>query len=271
MTRLSILRSALARMSVGLVLQQIGLALLVFLLYALWLHVPDASALDVIGSALLALLVVAVAGVGESALVLRLAGRARAPERLLRGALLLLAGAVLWFGWNALLDHLRGSYDSNDLLWAGYLNSRFPHQLRNSFSYGHILSWLRWMWAMLGWIGAGLIAIGVFAGSASVRPLRAAGCALRSITYWAALVAGTMAATAITGALVNWTPGHGLRVEMLSLVLRLTTAVLVDAAVVCLLLAILAACVRRSDEAGAPYSTPAGTPDLSQPRTVDNP
>ena len=271
MTRLSTLRSALARMSVRLVLQQIGLALLIFLLYALWLHVPDASALDVIGSALLALLAVAVAGAGESALLLRLAGRARMPERLLRGALLLLAGAVLWFGWNALLDHLRGSYDSNDLLWAGYLNSRFPHQLRNSFSYGHILSWLRWMWAMLGWIGAGLIAIGVFAGSASVRPLRAAGCALRSITYWAALVAGTMAATAITGALVNWTPGHGLRVEMLSLVLRLAAVALVDAAVVCLLLAILAACVHRSDEAGAPYSTPAGTPDLSQPRTVDNP
>jgi hypothetical protein len=258
-------------MSVRLVLQQIGLALLVFLLYALWLRVPDASALDVIGSALLALLAVAVAGAGESALLLRLAGRARTPERLLRGALLLLAGAVLWFGWTALLNHLRGSYDSNDVLWAGYLNSRFPHQLRNSFSYVHILSWLRWMWAVLGWIGAGLVAIAVFAGTASVRPLRAAGCALRSITYWAALVAGTMAATAITGALVNWTPGHGLRVEMLSLVLRLAAAALIDAAVVCLLLAILAACMYQSDEAGAPYSTPAGTPDLSQPRTVDNP
>jgi hypothetical protein len=254
-------------MSVRLVLQQIGLALLVFLLYALWLRVPDASALDVIGSALLALLAVAVAGAGESALLLRLAGRARTPERLLRGALLLLAGAVLWFGWTALLNHLRGSYDSNDVLWAGYLNSRFPHQLRNSFSYVHILSWLRWMWAVLGWIGAGLVAIAVFAGTASVRPLRAAGCALRSITYWAALVAGTMAATAITGALVNWTPGHGLRVEMLSLVLRLAAAALIDAAVVCLLLAILAACMYQSDEAGAPYSTP----DLSQPRTVDNP
>jgi len=114
---------------------------------------------------------------------------------------------------------------------------------------------------VLGWIGAGLVAIAVFAGTASVRPLRAAGCALRSITYWAALVAGTMAATAITGALVNWTPGHGLRVEMLSLVLRLAAAALIDAAVVCLLLAILAACMYQSDEAGAPYSTPAGTPD----------
>jgi hypothetical protein len=258
-------------MSVQLALQQFGLALLVFLLYALWLRVPDASAFDVTGSVLLALLVMAVAGGGESALMLRLAGRARAPDRLLRGALLLLAGAVLWFGWSALLDRLRGSYDSNDLLWAGYLNSHFPHQLRNSFSYSHILSLLRWIWTMLGWIGTGLIAIAVFDGTASLRPLRAAGCALRSITYWAALVAGTMAATAITAALVNWTPGHGLRVEMLSLVLRLTAAALVDTAVLCLLLAILAACVRRSDEAGAAYSTPGGTPDLSQPRTVDNP
>lgn len=271
MTRFATLRSALAQMSVYLVLQQIGLALLVFLLYALWLRVPDASAFDVTGSALLALLVMAVAGGGESALMLRLAGRARTPDRLLRGALLLLAGAVLWFGWSALLDHLRGSYDSNDLLWAGYLNSRFPHQLRSSFSYSHILSWLGWMWTMLGWIGAGLIAIAVFAGTASLRPLRAAGCALQSITYWAALVAGTIAATAITGALVNWTPGHGLRAEMLSLVLRLAAAALVDTAMLCLLLAILAACVHRSDEAGASYSTPAGTPDLSQPRTADNP
>jgi hypothetical protein len=42
----------------------------------------------------------------------------------------------------------------------------------------------------------------------------------------------------------------------------------VDATVVCLLLAILAACVRQAD---ALYSTPAGTPDDSHPRTVDNP
>jgi hypothetical protein len=38
----SVLRGALSLLSVRLVLQQIGLALLVFLLYVLWLHVPDA-------------------------------------------------------------------------------------------------------------------------------------------------------------------------------------------------------------------------------------
>jgi len=271
MTKPSTLRSALGQMSVRLVLQQIGLALLVFLLYALWLHVPDASAFDVIGSAVLGLMVIAVAGGGEFAIALPLAGRARTPGRLARGAVLLLVGAVLWFGWSTLLDHLRGPYHANDNLWAGYLNSRFPHQLRNVFSYRHILLWLGWMWAILGWIGTGLIAIFAFTGTASAQPLRAMAHALRSVTYWVAVVVGGMAASAITSALIGWTPGHGLRVEMLSLVLRLIATILVDAVVVCLLLAILGACVRRTNEARAAYSIPAGTPDASQPRTVDIP
>ena len=266
-TRPSTLRGALGLMSARLVLEQIGLALLVLLLAGLWLRMPDASWLDVVGSAVLALIAIAVAGAGESTLMLRLAARERTPGRLLRGTLLLLAGAALWFGWCALVDHLHG----NDPLRAGYLNSRFPHQLRNFFSYEHILRWLGWMWMALEWIAAGVIAVFVFACTASSRPMRAAGCALRFVAYWIALVLGAAAATAITGLLVDWTPGHGLRVEMMSLVLRLAAAVLVDAVVACLLLAILAMCVRRGDDAEEIHSTPAGTPDESQPRRVENP
>ena len=73
----SVLRSAFALMSVRLVLQQTGLAVLIFLLYALWLRVPDASVLDVTGSVCLALIVIFAAGAGESMLMLRLAGRPR--------------------------------------------------------------------------------------------------------------------------------------------------------------------------------------------------
>ena len=54
--------------------EQIGLALLVFLLYVLWLRMPDASVLDVVGSVVLALIILAVAGAGESAIMLRVAG-----------------------------------------------------------------------------------------------------------------------------------------------------------------------------------------------------
>jgi len=267
----SVLRSAFALMSVRLLLQQIGLAILVFLLYALWLRVPDASVLDVVGSVCLALLVICVAGAGESALILRLADRLRTPGRLLRGTILLLAGTALWLGWIALLGHFRGDYNSNDDLWAGYLNSRFPHHLRNIFTYQHILLWLGWMWTALLWVGAGIVAAFVFAGTVSTRPIRVALRPLRSIAYWCFVVLAVTAASLFSGTVLGWTPGHGLRVEMMSLVLRLTTVVLVDAVMVCLGLTMLAAFARQGDAPDAVHSTPAGMPDDSQPRTADAP
>jgi hypothetical protein len=260
----SVLRPALTLFSIRLVLEQIGLALLVFLLYVVWLRMPDASVLEVIGSAALALVILAVAGAGESVLILRLADHPRTPSRLLRGTLLLLAGVALWFAWSALLDRL----DANDFLYAGYWNSRFPHSLRNFFSFEHILVWLQWLWAILQWIGAGIITLFVFAATASTRPLRAALRGLRSVTYWVTVVIGIACATVLTASLIDWTPGHGLRIEMMSLVARLAVAVFIVAGIACLLLAVVAACVRQTD---ALYAAPAGTPAESQPRTADNP
>lgn len=260
----SVLRSALSLFGVRLVFEQIGLALLVFLLSVLWLRMPDAGVLDVVGSVLLALIILAVTGAGESVFMLRVAGPARTPARLLRGTLLLLAGVALWLAWNALVEHLHG----NDYLRAGYWNSRFPYQLRNFFSFAHILLWLGWFWTTLTWIGAGFIALFVFAGTASARPRGAILRALRCLTYWIAVILGTIVATVLAGSLLRWTPGHGLRVELISLLLRLSVAAIADAIVVCFLMAILATCIRESD---ALYAKPAGRPDDSQPRTADNP
>lgn len=260
----SILRSAVAKLSVGFVLQQIGLGLLVFALGVLWLRVPDASALDVFGSVVLGLLILVVAGMGEAWLMLRLTGLERTVPRLLRGMVLMLVGVLLWWGWSALLDHLHG-FDS---LWAGYLNSKFPHGLRNLFSYRHIDLWLGWTWTALAWIGAGKIIVFVCAGTASRRPVRAYITGVTCATYWVALIVGTACATVLTNWLLEWTPGHGLSIEIASLVLRLVVVVLVDAAVVSLLLAIVAECMQRSD---AGYEMPAGTPVESQPRIVEEP
>ena len=256
----SVLRPALKLMSVRLVLRQIGLALLVFLLYALWLRMPDASVIDVIGSVMLALVVLAVAGAGESALILRLVGVRPSPGRLLRGSALLLTGVLLWFGWSVLLDHMHG----DDYLRAGYLNSRFPHQLRNFFSFEHLVLWLGWMWTALDWIGAGVIGLFVVVFTASARPLGAMLRALRCLTYWIAVVVGTTVATLFVGSLIEWTPGHGLRIEMLSLLLRLSLAVVIDATLVCTLLAILAACVGQADAA---YSHPQGHRTRASPES----
>lgn len=260
----SVLGLSLKLLSARLVLQQVGLGLLVFLLYVVWLRMPDASVIDVIGSALLALVALTVAGVGEPLLMLRLTGVVRSPGKLLRGAVLLSVGAALWLGWSILLDHMHG----NDYLRAGYLNSRFPHQLRNFFSFEHLVLWLGWMWTALAWIGAGVIGLFVFVFTASIRPLAAALRSLRCLTYWISVVVSATAATVVTGSLIEWTPGHGLRFEMFSLALRLSLAVLIDTVAVCLLLAILATCVRQAD---ASHPAPAAAPDESQPRTAGNP
>jgi hypothetical protein len=258
------LRSDFSLLSPRIVLQQIGLGLIVFLLSVAWLRIPDASILDVIGTILLALIILTVAGGGESWLILHLSGTIITPKRLLRGTLLVLAGVALWFLWTAFIDHLQ----TNDSLRAGYYNSRFPASMRNVFSYEHIYQWLEWMWTTLEWIGAGIIALFVFAATASIKPLRAMLCALRSITYWIVVVLGSIAAIIITNALVDWLPGHNLRVELVSLILRLSLATLVDATIICLMLAVLAACVREADTF---YITPAGTPDTSHPRIADIP
>lgn len=260
----SILRDALRLLSVRLVMEQIGLALLVFLLAVLWLRLPDANVFELIASLVLGFIVLAVATGGESWIVLRLSGNERSPKTLLRGALSCLAGGALALAWSTLLDHLH----RNDALRAGYFNSRFPHALRNFFSFPHIVLWLGWIWAALLWVGVGLIAALAVAAITSTRPAHAAVRALRSGTYWIALLVGAFAATTITSALMRWTPGHGLGAEMFSLASRLAVAVLLDAVVLSLLLTILTACVREPAE---PYIALEGTPDESQPRTVDEP
>lgn len=261
---ISVKRSLLGRVfdlfTLRLLLEQIGLALLVFALFALWLRVPDASAMDVIGSLLLAFLVLGLAGAGESSLMLRLCGSPRTARRLARGAVILAVAAALWFGADALLTRL----EMNNGLRAGYLNSRLPHSMRNLFSYARIFVWLGWIGIILRCIGAGVLALLAFAAVTSARPIRSVVRPLRSGAYWIAVLLGLPLAVALTGALLRWTPGHGVNAEIFSLIVRLGLVAVLDGALVSLLLAILALCVCEADLV---YTTPAGTPDASQPRT----
>jgi hypothetical protein len=259
-------REALSLFSVRMVVGQIEVALCVFVLFAVWLRVPDASGLEVAVTILLALLIVGVAGFGESVVFLRLCRRARTLRLLLLGTALLIAGTALWFGWSALLDHFHG----DDAMRAGYYNSRLPHQLRYFFTYGRIVLWQGWMWNTLTWIGTGVIVAAAVCGVGSRHPLRAMVRVLRSGAYWVVLIVGALAASIMTASLIGWTPGHGLRREMVSLILRLGTAILFDAVVLCLLLCAIAACC-RDIASDAVQAAPAGTPEESQPRTAGNP
>ncbi len=258
------LRQALALLTARLVLQQIGLALLVLALFAVWLRIPDASAVDVIGSVLLAVIVLAVAGAGQASLFLRLCPQPRSMRGLVRGALAILLAVALWFAWDILLIRI----EAHNQLRAGYLNSRFPHSMRNLFSYGHLLLWLTWIGTALRWIGGGVLGIAAFAALTAPHPARSAWAALRSGTYWIALLAGGTLANVLTNRLLHWTPGHGLHREMLGLAIRLVLVALLNGTVVSLLLTILAARICGIDSR---YAIPGGTPDVSQPRTAANP
>ena len=79
-------KDALTLLSGRIVAAQLGLVALVFGFFLLWLRVPDASVPEVAGSALLALLIVVVASLGESRLMLHLGRRPFTLARLVRGS-----------------------------------------------------------------------------------------------------------------------------------------------------------------------------------------
>ncbi len=262
--RSSVPRQAAARLSARFAARQTGLAVLLLGLFILWLRVPDASVIEVLFSVLFALVILALAGGGESALLLQLCARSVTLRRLIGGMSILFAAAVLWFGWKALLEASR----AHEGLWAGYFNSRFPRALRGVFSYPHLLTALDWLLTMLGWIGAGILAIIAAGLVAAGQPMRTIARTLRSVPFWIAWIVSIFLATIITRSLMNWVPGRALGVEMLSLILRLLVTVLIDGCILSFLVALLAIFVREDD---ATYSAVAGTPEVNQPRTADRP
>jgi hypothetical protein len=261
--RRSLLREALSVLRPVHVLAQIGLAVLVFLLSILWLRLSDASAAWLVVTVVLGVVILLTAGAGEAALLLALTGESRSRAKLLRGALIVLVLIALWFGWTVLLSH-----HGDDGLRAAYINSKLPHRLRYTFSFENLLLLLRWLWDAVAWIGTGILAALLLPLIPDGTPLRSTGCALRSLSFWITLVLGTLAASLLTGELLQWTAGSGLSIELVSLFFRLGLTALIDAVVVCLFLAVIAVCVRRVNTQPV---TPAGTPDVSQPRTAPNP
>lgn len=263
-TRFHVLRAAMTLFHLRFLLQQIALGLIVFALSVIWLRIPDASALDVIATVLFGIIIIAIAGSGQSWLLLKLANRAPTRGKLLRGTGVLLLAVALWLLCGPLLDHLQ----VDNALRAGYLNSRFPHSLRNVFSYTHIYNALDDLFIAMHWIIAGFLASFAFKIIASSHPFRSLFYALRSLTYWLAITCGAFAGVFAVSFLTSWTPGHGVFPEFASLVIRLFASIFIANSIVCFILAILAALLRRADER---YATPAGTPEPSQPLTADIP
>ncbi|HZQ43215.1 MAG TPA: hypothetical protein VFA99_08175 [Acidobacteriaceae bacterium] len=262
--RRAVWRDAACLLHLAWVLQQMALAVIVFVLSIVWLRLPDSNVLWVAVSLLLGLLILCVALGGETALLLRLARRTLTRARLLRGALLLLLAVLLWYIVGNAIDHLQ----AHDALRAGYYNSRFSASRRQLFTYEHLMTWLGWLWTAIRWIVLSLLGALFIAPVTAAQIRSAIARTAGSPTYWIATALLCFGGSAITAALVNWMPGHGLRVEMVSVALRLLCAFFIDGVLVCFVFAVIAECTRRSDLG---YKAPDGTPVVSQPRTAEIP
>jgi hypothetical protein len=260
----SIFRESLVSLSARFFLKQLGLAVLVLLLSVAWLRFPDANVFEVAASFLVGLIILAIAGCGEASIMLHLTAVPASRRRIIRGALLVLAGIALSLVWYWIIDRWHGS----DFTTASYLNSKLPRSLRYVFTYSRIIMILGWMWSALQWIGIGKIIACAMAAIAAERPVNGLFRILRSLAYWLALVAGIALGVVVTSSLIQWTPGHGLKIELFSLILRLGFSIVLDVAIICFVLAVIATILRHENDQKA---TPDGTPLTSQPLTAEVP
>ena len=228
----AILRRARDLLRLRLLLQQLGLAAIVSILFVLWLHVPDSTVLEEILSLFMALVIAILALGGESFLLLQTCpisytdGR----KRIEIGAVALAVSLLLWFAWSALLDH----WSASSSLFAGYLNSRASAHYRNFLSYNHLYDWLEDVWLVLRWFATGVLLAASLVLLLALRRGRAALRLTFSLTYWIVFSLAAVVGSHLTHALLHWTPGHGLPIESISLVLRLGTVITVDLILICL-------------------------------------
>lgn len=235
------LRQAMTLFRPAFLLRQGCLVLVVALLFLFWLRIPDASWFQVLLSVLIGLITVAVAGLGQSAVLLQLCATPWSRQRLLRGLLLFVVMFAVWLT----LYTYSAKLDPTITTWAGYLNSRFPRSLRPVFSFARLDTWLTQALSIACWALA-LLLLALLGAALASAPLRAVVRVLRSLVWWVLLCLGAWLAVTLTTVLVNWVPGHTLGTALFSLGGRLLLVSVVDLAISCFLLALAGALVRSS-------------------------
>lgn len=157
----------------------------------------------------------------------------------------LLLAVVIFVWW--LLQIPIDRLIEHEALYAGYWTSRLPHGLRGLHTYEDLMMLQDWTYFSLRLIVTGLllpVAVVVEAGGLGAGVRGVVHLWLRWWYWVAALICGWLA-FAISGKLIDWTPGHGLASEMLSLLMRLGFAFTLDVLLGCFVLALIAVGLRR--------------------------
>jgi hypothetical protein len=235
-------REALRAMRMQLIAAVWAGTLVLPALGVLWLQIPDSHVWEFIVSILF--------GCGLLALffwfhcrVFKTMLKPAEEERWWLRWVLLAALIVAWWLLQMPIDKLVEHRE----LYAGYWTSRLPQWLRGLHTYEHLMILQSWICFSLRLILTGLLLpVAVVAGASRLR-----GSVGRIFSVWsrwwywvAALVCGWVA-FAVSGKLMDWTPGHGLMREMLSLFARLGIVFTLDVLLACFVLAVTVVGLRR--------------------------
>jgi hypothetical protein len=234
---MSAIRSAWKRLTVRLFAGQWLGNLLLMLLAAGWLQIPDSHAWQFAFSMLSAvLLAVAFLWLYTATFRhLRVCGR----PPWWQSCLLLAAFVILW--WVLLQPIAAGR--AHEAIFAGYWNSQSPTWLRYRLGYSSLVAWQERLYDCLQFLFAGLLlppALHLCACGLHASWLRSAARVYKHGFYWLCVLVLGFGATALTWALADWTPAAGLVGQTFSVAARLGLAYTVDIGLWCFLLSLIA-------------------------------
>lgn len=156
-------------------------------------------------------------------------------------AVFLAAVLLVWMG----LSHPIAAGRDHEELYAGYWNSKLSPGLRYRFTYMRLVEMQDRFYDLVELVIAGLLLpLAIELMTSGVRGWRRVVYVYRRWRYWVVAAVAGSGAIWITRLLLNWTPGHSVRGQVLSVLGRLGVAYTVDVVLWCLVIAVAARYLR---------------------------
>lgn len=237
---MTVLRLALKKLRLPLILLQWIGNLVVILLAFAWLQIPDSHVWEFVFSILCGtLLVVAFWALYGRTVVQVYRTETNAPvwQRFIVPLF------IFVIGYFALLAIDTGR--AHEGLLAGYWNSKLSAGMRAFFTYEHFIQWQDFSYDLLQWLLLGLLLPAAFLGT-RLGLKSHTGKVYRRLFYWGIVIVAGLLGSYVTGLLVGWVPGQGATVEIASVIIRLGIAYTLDVLLWCFVLAVIGACIEQN-------------------------
>ncbi len=220
-------------------LQWIGNAV-VILLAILWLQIPDSHTWQFVFS-MVSAIGIAWLFVWLTTVTFRRLRLSVPAVPMWLSTVFLAAVLLVWMG----LSHPIAVGRDHEEIFAGYWNSKLSPGMRYRFTYMRLVELQDRFYDVLQLvIAALLLPLAIELMTSGVRGWRRVVYVYRRWRYWVVAAVAGMGAIWITRLLLNWTPGHSVRGQVLSVLGRVGVAYTVDVVLWCLVIAVAARYLR---------------------------